>query len=262
MDWFLYDNGLGHERVKKIEPRTLLTHCYGHALQLAVGDTIKAIKLMEDTLDAAFEVNKLIKYSPKRERAFNRLREEAAPGNSGYRTLCPTRWIVRAVSLQSILDNWDVFQELWDEILEGRVDPDIRSRVVGLQTQMQSFNFFLGIQLGVLVLRHTDNLSSTLQHTHTHLSCYEAQQIAKVSLSMLKGMREEASFHMFFEKVRASAQKLEVNDPKLPRKRKGPSRYEDGEAPAEFVPTVEEHYRQIFYQTIDMVTNRIHDRFQ
>ena len=168
MDWFLYDNGLGHERVKKIEPRTLLTHCYGHALQLAVGDTIKAIKLMEDTLDAAFEVNKLIKYSPKRERAFNRLREEAAPGNSGYRTLCPTRWIVRAVSLQSILDNWDVFQELWDEILEGRVDPDIRSRVVGLQTQMQSFNFFLGIQLGVLVLRHTDNLSSTLQQTHTH----------------------------------------------------------------------------------------------
>ena len=63
---------------------------------------------------------------------------------------------------------------------------------------------------------------------------------------MLKGMREEASFHMFFEKVRASAQKLEVNDPKLPRKRKGPSRYENGEAPAEFVPTVEEHYRQIF----------------
>ena len=94
------------------------------------------------------------------------------------------------------------------------------------------------------------------------MSCYEAQQIAKVSLSMLKGMREEASFHMFFEKVRASAQKLKVNDPKLPRKRKGPSRYEDGEAPAEFVPTVEEHYRQIFYQTIDMVTNCIHDRFQ
>ena len=79
---------------------------------------------------------------------------------------------------------------------------------------------------------------------------------------MLKGMREEASFHMFFEKVRASAQKLEVNDPKLPRKRKGPSRYEDGEAPAEFVPTVEEHYRQIFYQTIDMVTNCIRDRYQ
>ena len=69
-------------RIKEIEPGALLTHCYGHTLQLAVGDTIKSIKLMRDTLDAAFELNKLIKYSPKRERAFNRLREETAPGNS------------------------------------------------------------------------------------------------------------------------------------------------------------------------------------
>ena len=75
-------------------------------------------------------------------------------------------------------------------------------------------------------------------------------------------MREEASFHMFFEKVRASAQKLEVNDPKLPGKTKFLSRYEDGGIPAELVCTVEEHYRQIFYQTIDMVTKCIRDRFQ
>ena len=102
---------------------------------------------MRDTLDAAFELNKVIKYSPKRERAFNRLREETPPGNSGYATLYPTRWTVRVVSLQSILDNWDVFQELWDEILEERVDPEVRVRVVGVQTQMQSFNFFFGMQL-------------------------------------------------------------------------------------------------------------------
>ena len=48
---------------------------------IAVGDTIEEMKLMGDRLDAAFEVNKLTKYSPKRERAFNRLREETAPGN-------------------------------------------------------------------------------------------------------------------------------------------------------------------------------------
>ena len=36
---------------------------HGHALQLAVGETIKAIKIIRDTLDTAFELNKLIKYS-------------------------------------------------------------------------------------------------------------------------------------------------------------------------------------------------------
>ena len=38
-------------------------HCHGPALQSAVGDTIKAIKIMRETLGADFELNKLIKYS-------------------------------------------------------------------------------------------------------------------------------------------------------------------------------------------------------
>ena len=36
---------------------------HGHALQLAVGETIKAMKIIRGTLDAVFELNKLIKYS-------------------------------------------------------------------------------------------------------------------------------------------------------------------------------------------------------
>ena len=59
-------------------------------------------------------------------------------------------------------------------------------------------------------------------------------------------MREEASFLMIFEKVRASKWKLEIDDPKLPKKRKLSSHYEEGEAPVEIVSTAEEHYRQIF----------------
>ena len=50
-------------RINEVESHAHLTHCHGHALQLAVGDTIKAIKIMRSTLDAAFELNKLIKYS-------------------------------------------------------------------------------------------------------------------------------------------------------------------------------------------------------
>ena len=59
-------------------------------------------------------------------------------------------------------------------------------------------------------------------------------------------MREEASFRMFFEKFRAWKRKLEINDPKPPKKRKVLSHYEKGKAPVEWVSTVEEHYHQIF----------------
>ena len=43
-------------------------------------------------------------------------------------------------------------------------------------------------------------------------------------------MREETSFHMFFEK----------DDPKLPVKRKVSSQYAEGEAPVELVSKLEE----------------------
>ena len=132
---------------------------------------------MRGTLGPAFELNKLIKlitlwfknhrkkikYSLKKEGASNRLREDTAPGNSGGRALCSNRWSVRGTLLKTILDNWHVFQELWDDILEGKVDSEIRGQVIRVQTQKQSFNFFFWIQLGV-VLMHTDNLSSSTRH--------------------------------------------------------------------------------------------------
>ena len=46
-------------RINEIESHAHLTHYHGHALQLVVGETIKAIKIMRGTLDAAFELNKL-----------------------------------------------------------------------------------------------------------------------------------------------------------------------------------------------------------
>ena len=37
--------------------------CYGHGLKLVVGDTIKVIKIMRGSLDAAFELTKVFKCS-------------------------------------------------------------------------------------------------------------------------------------------------------------------------------------------------------
>ena len=44
--------------IKEIESRDHFRH-YGHALQLVVSEIIKATKIMRNTLDAAFELNKL-----------------------------------------------------------------------------------------------------------------------------------------------------------------------------------------------------------
>ena len=45
--------------INEIESHAHLTHYHGHALQLVVGETIKAIKIIRGSLDAALELNKL-----------------------------------------------------------------------------------------------------------------------------------------------------------------------------------------------------------
>ena len=55
------------KQIKSEEPKPLLTHCFTHSLNLAVGYAIKARKVMKNSLETTFEITKLIKNLPKRE---------------------------------------------------------------------------------------------------------------------------------------------------------------------------------------------------
>ena len=50
-------------RINEIESCAHLTHCHSHALQLAVGETIEAIKIMKNSLSPGFELYKPIIFS-------------------------------------------------------------------------------------------------------------------------------------------------------------------------------------------------------
>ena len=97
-------NGVA-KQISSEESRAVFSHCYGHALNLAVGDTIKKIKVLKDVFDVIYEVTKLIKFSPKRDAVFEKLKEAVSSDNAGFRVLCPTRWTIRAASLKSVIDN-------------------------------------------------------------------------------------------------------------------------------------------------------------
>ena len=77
--------------------------------------------------------------------------------------LCPTQWTVRAASLQRVIDNYEVFQESWDEARDITTDSENRARITGVKAQIEKFPFLFCLCLGECILRHTDNLSKTLQ---------------------------------------------------------------------------------------------------
>ena len=76
----------------------------------------------------------------------------------------PTRWTIHAQSIASTLANYKSIQDLWDEALEGSLDSEIKARIQGVSSQMETFQFFFGMLLAEMVFRHTDNLCKTSQN--------------------------------------------------------------------------------------------------
>ena len=72
------------------EPRDVFTHYYGHVLSLACSDAVKYCKIMKETLDTSYELNKLVKKSPRCDAILQKLKEQMPDDSPGIRVFCPT----------------------------------------------------------------------------------------------------------------------------------------------------------------------------
>ena len=71
-------------------------------------------------------------------------------------------WIVKANAMESIIENYQVLQETWDESMDVAKDSETRARFVGISAQVKTFDYYF-VVVAQLILSHTDNLSRTLQ---------------------------------------------------------------------------------------------------
>ena len=258
------------KQIKEIEEKALFTHCYTHSLNLAVGDAIKNSKVMKDALETTHEITKLIKKSPKRDAKLDAIKKEAMTildfdeGRVETITLlCPTRWTVRAKSLSSIMSNYTYLKELWEWAVNNCSDTEMKARIRGVDVYMRTFDYVFGVYLGELILSHSDNLSKTLQNPT--LSAVQGQDCANLTVKVLEKLRSEEKFDLFWENVSAKAKSLDVDDPKLSRKRGAPKRLDDfqGYGPAKPAQpdTPKDLYRKHYYEALDHVVNCVKERF-
>ena len=162
-------------------------------------------------------------------------------------------------SLQSVLDNYEVLLSVWEETLDGSLDSEMRARIIGVQAQMLKLEFLFGVRLGALILRHSDNLSSALQHKN--MSPAEGQRLSQLSLRVLKKMRYDEDFSAFYQLVLRDQSCVGISAPCLPRKRHAPQRYEVGSSVGSFHESLKDYYRQIYFGALDHAMEAIHDRF-
>jgi len=81
-----------------------------------------------------------------------------------------------------VLDNFEVLLCVWEEAQCALLDREMRARIVGVNAQMQTFDFLFGVSLGNL--RRTDNLSKTLQLKS--ISAAEGQRLAMLTFDVLR----------------------------------------------------------------------------
>ena len=173
-----------------------------------------------------------------------RLKQELAPETAGFRTLCPMRWIVCAASLKSVSENYEVLFALWEESLESLLESDIKARVIGVQAQMRTFNFLYGVSLGARIL-----------------AAAEGQQIAKLTLDVLKRMCQPEQFHLFYKRVLLDQECFGIPAPSLHRKRTAPCYFQIGSSVGDFHSSAEDYYRMLYYEALDLVIEAITKRF-
>lgn len=62
-------------------------------------------------------------------------------------------------------------------------DTEMKRRIIGMSTQMETFQYFFGITLGELILQHTDILRRTLQKSD--ISAAQGQEIAGLTIKTI-----------------------------------------------------------------------------
>ena len=132
----------------------------------------------------------------------------------------------------------------------------MKARIHGVDSQMQTFRFFFCL---LLILRHTDKLSQTLQQPS--LSSIDGHAVAMLTIETLRGLRTDSNFDLLWEKVDKARDQIDVGDPQLPRRRKAPRRYEQGLPQAEFPASPKEEYRRLYFEALDLVVTSINSRF-
>ena len=237
------------------EPCALYSHCYGHALNLAVQDMMKGNKILRDTLDTVEEMTKLIKKSPKRQAIFKKIQHEIICESPGIRMLAPTRWTVRAEALTSISENYEALRDTWYVSIEESKDSVMRARIGGVARQMDST---LVLNLAAKCYAWLTILSKTLQAPT--ISATEGQGVMKMTLEALKCTRSDEAFSLFWKSVEQKRQQLDVDEPRQPRQRKVPRRYEVGESIPTHHKSVSDTYKLIYYEVIDYVVQAITTR--
>ena len=113
--------------------------------------------------------------------------------------------------------------KVWIHCLDnGKMESELKGRITGVKTQMESFELYFGLHLGARLYCHTDNLARSVQNNG--MSACSCKRLANLAIQTLETLRNEGRYKNFYETMLKTAKLHQfVNPPTLKRKRRAPN---------------------------------------
>jgi len=167
------------------QPLALFVHCGAHCVNLVAQTASAASTCVQDAMQWVQEIGNFYGASIKYRQNFR----EIAITNSGsparIKPLCPTRWLMRTASIDSVVENYAaVIQSL-----EEARSVNSGSSAIGLLDEFQKGATLLGLHMALAVFRPIEQLCKSLQSSTRSVSgMLQAVDIVKRELNRMRTM--------------------------------------------------------------------------
>ncbi|CAF3099825.1 unnamed protein product [Rotaria socialis] len=230
--------------VLKQQSKAFFVHCNAHCLDLAVHDLTNECPTISNCILFSKDIIDFVRRSSKHISILKEISNQLSMPYSNLASLCPTRWTRRAESYNSLLNNYELVQEVLYTLIEEKGAPGIKAN--GLHEQMNRFYLFFGLKLGYLLFSATEKLSRIIQSS----SCCLQDILSSAESLMLyfERIRDDINFKSFYTKLRHASFTLI------------PKRYQSSSDSVEF-SSYEEFYRQQYMKSLGIAVNMLQNRF-
>ncbi|XP_051160476.1 uncharacterized protein LOC127281036 [Leptopilina boulardi] len=150
-------------------------------------------------------------------------------------------------------------QFLHDRSEDVEVDSSISAKASGFYNYLESFECVFFLTTMIEIFDHIEVLNKELQNSE--LCVIESYQKIEAVTDFLIDSRD-SKFVKIWQKCLETVDKLELEEPKLPRQRKIPKRIQTSTSEDHRFNTPEDFYRKLYFEVFDQIIVSLKSRFE
>ena len=239
------------------ESRAIYIHCHAHVLNLTLAKASTSVQDVRNILGVVDSLYKLLEGSAKRHMRFKNIQESVDSENPAttLKRICETRWSSRYQAVKAIKVAFKSIVQTLQTIASD--DAELGADAVSLQKSVETFQFYFYISVLEATLGKTAVLSEFLQAKHVELFGVKAKVLGTIeALNCVRG-----DFEMIWKQTEKLAEELDLEMPRLARKRKASERLEWGRSEPYYPATPKDQFRMTVNELVDTMIMELRERF-